>query len=601
MLSTAACSADTAPSPIPTPKIESIAPAHIVLGSTGVVLRITGTGFVPATHVVIDGSIATTRFVSTTEVDSPLPDGLLAFSGVHQVSATNPAPGGASTTLFLSVDEAAPFISSLGASSAQAGTDGVVVTVNGSNFQDRTVVRFNGAARATTHVSSTTLSAQLLAGDLRDPGSFSISVYTPPPGGGESNQFPFTVTAGVPGQLRLPSAGIVAGLPNAVVALDGFAFVRGSVVTVDGQDRPTTYGSSRRLTVALSQTDLITPRVLNLSVRNPGVSVQPDPVSLTVHSPPIASIGSVIKMPGEATDALYDSARARLYLPMHSGPYTGNLIAVDPQTGRVLASLPVYEPGSIAMTDDGAYLYMVSGPPWAGTQSQIWRVSLATFTADLKFTVSLAVSDVETVPGSPSSVVTASADRVRVWDNGVMRGSESIATMGITTITRGPDAATIYGRVDDSSNGFVTLSLGSGGVQIVSTVNSMPPGRAVAYAAGRFYASGVSLGSSASPTFGLAAIIDPEGVPTVVGRFQGFGAEMLPDPALGRLYLLNSRTLTAYDLSTSTSLGSVIVDPSAPNFTLDLTPGRIAKWGTDGLVVREESSVYIFRTGLAAP
>lgn len=87
-----------------------------------------------------------------------------------------------------------PVASSLSPTSAVAGTAGLTLTVNGSGFASTSVVRWNGAARTTTFVSSTQLRAAIGATDLATSGSVGVSVFTPAPGGGTSGNLGFVIT-----------------------------------------------------------------------------------------------------------------------------------------------------------------------------------------------------------------------------------------------------------------------------------------------------------------------------------------------------------------------------------------------------------------------
>jgi hypothetical protein len=124
-------------------------------------------------------------------------------------------------------------------------------------------------------------------------------------------------------------------------------------------------------------------------------------------------------------------------------------------------------------------------------------------------------------------------------------------------------------------------------------MSNAPSGAAFDYAAGRFYSSGTSSNGE------HAAMTDFD-LSTVVGRFPGGGVQMLVEPALGRALLLDGPTLTAYDLNTFERLGAVTVFPSIP-LALSLSHGKIVRWASDGLAIRDDNNVYIFRTGLAAP
>jgi uncharacterized protein (TIGR03437 family) len=86
----------------------------------------------------------------------------------------------------------APVITELSPSSATAGGAGFTLTVTGRGFVSGSVVRWNGSDRPTTFASATELRATISGSDLTV-GTPSVSVFSPPPGGGVSNPLRFTV------------------------------------------------------------------------------------------------------------------------------------------------------------------------------------------------------------------------------------------------------------------------------------------------------------------------------------------------------------------------------------------------------------------------
>lgn len=78
----------------PVPFIEIVTPISMSPGMTGVTLTVKGTGFVPGSLVIWNGSPLSTTFVSTKELSAPLPDTFVAAAGVGSVSVISPAPGG---------------------------------------------------------------------------------------------------------------------------------------------------------------------------------------------------------------------------------------------------------------------------------------------------------------------------------------------------------------------------------------------------------------------------------------------------------------------------------------------------------------------------
>ncbi|MHC1733387.1 MAG: choice-of-anchor D domain-containing protein [Bacteroidales bacterium] len=86
-----------------------------------------------------------------------------------------------------------PTLSILNPPSATAGGSAFTLTVNGTNFVNGSKVRWNGADRTTTYVSSTQLTASIPASDIASAGTATVTVFNPAPGGGTSGGLPFSV------------------------------------------------------------------------------------------------------------------------------------------------------------------------------------------------------------------------------------------------------------------------------------------------------------------------------------------------------------------------------------------------------------------------
>lgn len=87
-----------------------------------------------------------------------------------------------------------PALTSLSPNSVAAGSPSLTITVNGAGFISGSTVRRNGIDRFTTYISPTQLRVTLPGSDFATPGTASISVFTPTPGGGISNALSFSVT-----------------------------------------------------------------------------------------------------------------------------------------------------------------------------------------------------------------------------------------------------------------------------------------------------------------------------------------------------------------------------------------------------------------------
>jgi photosystem II stability/assembly factor-like uncharacterized protein len=88
-----------------------------------------------------------------------------------------------------------PTITTLMPPSATAGGQAFTLTVNGTGFVSSSTVSFAGAAKTTTFVSATQLTAAILASDIATAGTKAVTVTNPAPGGGTSNSVNFTVNA----------------------------------------------------------------------------------------------------------------------------------------------------------------------------------------------------------------------------------------------------------------------------------------------------------------------------------------------------------------------------------------------------------------------
>jgi subtilisin family serine protease len=86
-----------------------------------------------------------------------------------------------------------PVLTSMSPTTAVAGAGALTLTVNGSGFIAASRVRWNGADRPTTLVSSTQMTAAIAAADVAAAASALVTVFTPSPGGGTTAPLTFTI------------------------------------------------------------------------------------------------------------------------------------------------------------------------------------------------------------------------------------------------------------------------------------------------------------------------------------------------------------------------------------------------------------------------
>ncbi len=82
--------------------------------------------------------------------------------------------------LFCGVCTPRPFISSISPSSATAGGNQLLLTVNGIDFRPASLMSWNGSFRVTTFVNSHQLVAAVSATEIAAPGTVLVLVFNPP-------------------------------------------------------------------------------------------------------------------------------------------------------------------------------------------------------------------------------------------------------------------------------------------------------------------------------------------------------------------------------------------------------------------------------------
>src|ERR1019366_1355408 len=195
--------------------------------------------------------------------------------GTPPVTVMNPTPGGGtSNTINFSVTAAnnpVPAITSLSPTTVSAGSGGLTLTVNGSNFISSSVVQWNGSARTTTFVNAGQLTAAITAADVLTANIISVTVFSPTPGGGTSNIVDFTVSTPIPVLTSLVPNSAIAGGAAFTLTLNGSNFINTSVAQWNGGSRTTTFVSSTQLTAAITAADIASVGTASVTVFTPTV------------------------------------------------------------------------------------------------------------------------------------------------------------------------------------------------------------------------------------------------------------------------------------------------------------------------------------------
>jgi hypothetical protein len=269
--------------------------------STGLAITANGAGFVPGAIVLWNLGPSqiqlTTTFVSNNQLTATVPASNFTNAGTVQVAVQIPgsAVSGSSSTTATTTTEVsnrvnfnigaaagpAPMIASVSAPSTSLSStpycqpNGFTLTVNGSNFDNGSVVNWNGLPRVTTFGSSGLLTASILATDTAFPGVARISVSN---AAGISNTATFTTTnpaTNLPGPsiISLSQTTATAGSPTFTLSVTGSSFVPCSVVRWDGSEKATTYVSATQLDATIPAADVFTAGAGGTTARTVQVTV----------------------------------------------------------------------------------------------------------------------------------------------------------------------------------------------------------------------------------------------------------------------------------------------------------------------------------------
>ncbi len=365
--------------------ISSVSPKDVPVGSSAVVIDVTGTGFTSTTVIQLSGAAVPTTYISGTEIRATIPASLLQNGTILKLSvADGTQVVAADTGNNVQVDNPEPTVSALAPSSVLVNAPAGTITVTGTNFVSGIMLTVNGSPRNTTYVSATQLTANLTSDDFLNAASLLLNAVNPQPGGGASGTIPLVVTNPAPTVTSLSPSALNAGSAATVVNIVGTGFVAGTGLLVNGASRPATLVSATAMTVALTSADLSTAGSLGITAVNPapggGVSSSssiainnpvPGAITLTPASA-IAGTGTaqitvngssfvpatVVYVNGQPRTTTYVNA-TQLVASLTSADLatagTLPIVATNPSPGggsTAAASLPVNNPapGSITVT-----------------------------------------------------------------------------------------------------------------------------------------------------------------------------------------------------------------------------------------------------------
>ena len=214
------------------PAITSLNPNSVRACGPAFTLTVNGSGFLSGAKVVWNGTPLTTTYVSAFQLTAAVPAGLIASPSTATIVVSDPN-GNTSSGVSFAITNPLPVLSTISPTSVYAGGPDLTLTVKGKCFLFNSVVKWNNTPLTTTYVSATKLTATVPATLTASPGTASVIVLTPGPGGGASAAKTFKILGTA---LKLTTASLsrdpVTGVITGVLTIKNLGFQTASNVNV---------------------------------------------------------------------------------------------------------------------------------------------------------------------------------------------------------------------------------------------------------------------------------------------------------------------------------------------------------------------------------
>ena len=592
----------------PSPTAASMNPSSAVVGGAGFTLTVNGTNFISLSTVNWNGSARPTTFVSSTQLQAQITAADIATSGTVPVTVSTPTPaGGTSSALTFTVGNPSPTVASMNPTSAGAGGTSFTLTVTGTNFIPTSTVQWNGSARSTTFVSSTSLQAAITAADISAVSTASVTVLNPSPGGGTSAALTFTITTAVSAITVLTPGSAVVGGAGFTLTVTGTNFVSSSTVLWNGSARPTTFVSSSSLQAAITAADIAAAGVAKITVSANGGTTAPFTFLVGTSG---GSNFALISITQAAKDLVYDPVNQVLYLSVTgtAATHPNTISVLNPTTATISSAQPAgSNPNVLAISDDSQFLYAgIDG------SASVQRFTLPSLATDINYALPtdsfgggpFFALDLQVAPGAPhTTAVTlavsgsspAAQGGITIFDDSTARptiakgfGPGGGGAVLYDSLQWGSSATTLLAANNESTGfDFYTLSVNASGI----TPNQDFPNTFSSFTNRIHFDAGTQLvyaddGHAVTPSTGGPA-----------GNFSiSTSARMVPDSTVNKAFFLtglgsSSVTISAYDLKLFSIIDAITVSPVVG------TPQRLIRWGQNGLAFNTDGGQILLIGG----
>ncbi|HSB69776.1 MAG TPA: IPT/TIG domain-containing protein [Candidatus Methylomirabilis sp.] len=204
----------------PAPRLTRLDPTTAPAGSEDTTLWVEGEAFSPTSRLYFGEVVVATTFLSSRRIQARVPAALLATARTLEVAVADGAVGGGrSSGVSFTVANPAPQVIGVEAPPLRVGGQAAPLTVRGGGFRQDSQILVADTALETRFRTGSELTATLPPQLLAGPGTLTVRVVTPGPGGGSSNSVSLPVAAHFPGRLVVFTSNRRAGR-NHVYLLD---------------------------------------------------------------------------------------------------------------------------------------------------------------------------------------------------------------------------------------------------------------------------------------------------------------------------------------------------------------------------------------------
>jgi uncharacterized protein (TIGR03437 family) len=271
------------------PVLTSLSPSSTTAGSAAFTLFVSGSNFTSGAAVQWNGAPLATNFINSTQLTAQVSANLLLVTGAVPITVVEPNLPAFNALTFNINPAPNVTLASISPSSITAGSPSFTLTAAGAGFVTNSAVEWNGVPIVTTFVSSTQLTAQIVAGLVAVPGTASVRIANP--SAVFSSSLTFTIATTPPPTISsLSPTSVASGGPALNLTVNGSGFVPGSQVQWNGAAVSTTFVSAAQLTALLPSQPA--PATGSITVVNPG-SAPSNALTFTVTAPATPTIFNI--------------------------------------------------------------------------------------------------------------------------------------------------------------------------------------------------------------------------------------------------------------------------------------------------------------------